>query len=204
MHTPTHFKNTNLNEVKDFLKLNSFGILTCQSESGILATHIPIELTDDENKLVGHISRANPQWQNFNNAAEVLAIFSGPHAYISSSWYNHENVPTWNYIAVHVYGKIQIIEGEALLDSLTKMVNKYEKNSVRPVALEKMSPEYVMRAIQGIVGFEISITRIEATYKLSQNRDVASYNNIIHDLEKRQDANSSQIANEMRKIKSKG
>jgi transcriptional regulator len=203
MYIPAHFKNSNLNEVKDFIKQNSFGILTSQSAGSILATHIPIELSEDKDKLVGHISRANPQWKNFNSPTEVLAIFSGPHAYISSSWYNHENVPTWNYIAVHVYGNIRIIEGDALFISLKNMVDKYEQTSANPIALEKMSPEYVKRAMQGIVGFEIDITKIEAAYKLSQNRDETSHGNVISELEKKQDNGSIQIAKKMKESKTK-
>ena len=201
MYTPHHFKNSNLAEVKDFIKQNAFGILVCQAESSVMATHIPLELSEDENKLVGHLSRANPQWKKFDSTKEVLGIFSGPHAYISSSWYDHENVPTWNYIAVHVYGKIKIIDGDALFNSLKKMVDKYERNSTNPVVLEKMLPEYVQRAMQGIVGFEIAITKIEASYKLSQNRDEINQHNI--ELEKRSDSGSLNVASEMRKINTK-
>ncbi len=201
MYTPVHFKNSNLNEVKDFLKQNSFGILISQAENSMLATHIPMELSEDESKLTGHISRANPQWKKFDNSKEVLSIFSGPHAYISSSWYNHENVPTWNYIAVHVYGNITIIDGDQLYDALKKMLDKYEVNSTNPVSLEKMSPAYVSRAMKGIVGFEITIAKIEAAYKLSQNRDEVNHKAIIQELEKHADKNSLQIASEMRKNK---
>jgi transcriptional regulator len=199
MYTPAHFKNSNVTEVKDFIKKNSFGILISQADKSLLATHIPLELSTDEQKLEGHISRANPQWKQFDPSTEVLAIFSGPHTYISSSWYNHENVPTWNYIAVHVYGKVTILEGDQLYKALQKMVDKYEQHSVNPVALETMSPEYVKRAMQGIVGFEITITRMEAAYKLSQNRDDVNHHNIIQELEKHTDEHSLAIAQEMKK-----
>jgi transcriptional regulator len=106
-------------------------------------------------------------------------------------------VPTWNYIAVHAYGKINIIEGEELFNSLANLMDKYEKNSQHPVTVEKLTPEYIERAMQGVVGFEITITKLEATYKLSQNRDHESYNSIVHELEKRNDENSEQIAQAM-------
>jgi transcriptional regulator len=153
-----------------------------------------------DTKLTGHISKANPQWKNFANNSDVMVIFPGPHAYVSSSWYDHENVPTWNYIAVHVYGKIKIIEGEQLYNALKQLVNKYEHGSEHPVSIEKMSPQYVRQSIQGLVGFEIEITSIEAAYKLSQNRDRKNYVNVINELEKRGDHDSLSVAAEMKKI----
>jgi transcriptional regulator len=198
MYTPKHFINNNSAEVKDFIKKNAFGILVSQSAGKILATHIPLELSDDGTKLNGHLSRGNAQWKDFEKSEEVLAIFSGPHAYISSSWYNHENVPTWNYIAAHVYGSIEIIDGEKLHSSLKHLIDKYEQSSEKPVSVEKLSPDYLKRAMHGIVGFEISITKIEASFKLSQNRDEMNYNNIVHELEKRHDGQSSQVAQAMK------
>jgi transcriptional regulator len=199
MHTPKHFINNNIDEIKKFIKENSFGILVTLADGKLIATHIPLALSDNDTKLRGHISRANKQWQSFPTDREVLAIFSGPHAYISSSWYDHENVPTWNYIAAHVYGKIKIIESEALYESLKHMVDKYEQHSEYPVALDKMSPEYIKQSMRGIVGFEITISNIEATFKLSQNRDQKNYENIINQLEKRNDQQSNAIASMMKR-----
>jgi transcriptional regulator len=198
MYTPKHFVNNNSDEVKDFIRKNAFGILVNQAVGKILATHIPLELSDDGTKLSGHLSRANAQWKTFQSDGEVLAIFSGPHAYISPSWYNHENVPTWNYIAAHVYGTIRIIDGDQLYESLKHLVDKYEQYSAKPVSVENLSPDYVKRAMLGIVGFEILITKIEASFKLSQNRDEVNYDSIIHALEKRGDDQSSQVAKAMK------
>jgi transcriptional regulator len=194
MYTPKHFVNNNTDELKDFIRENGFGILVNVVEGKPTATHIPLALSDNGTKLFGHMARANKQGKSFEADEEVLAIFSGPHAYISSSWYDHENVPTWNYIAIHVYGKIKIIEGEALYQSLKHLVDKYEKHSEKPVSIETMSPEYVKRSMQGIIGIEITISNIEASYKLSQNRDQKNYQNIIHELEKRKDHQSDQVA----------
>lgn len=200
MYVPKQFHNNDASAIADFIRHHGFGILVSQSDNRMVATHIPLELSEDETKLRGHIARANPQWKNFANSGEVMVIFPGPHAYVSSSWYDHENVPTWNYIAVHVYGKIQIIEGDELYSALKKLVDKYEKTSEYPVSVEKMSPEYVRQSIKGLVGFEIEITSIEAAYKLSQNRDRKNYANIINELEKRGDHESRSVASEMRKI----
>jgi transcriptional regulator len=200
MYVPKQFRNDDASTINDFIRQHGFGILVSQSDHRMVATHIPLELSEDETKLTGHISKANPQWKNFNNSAEVMIIFPGPHAYVSSSWYDHENVPTWNYIAVHVYGKIRIIEGEQLQAALKQLVDKYEKASEDPVSIEKMSQEYFRQSIKGLVGFEIEITSIEAAYKLSQNRDKKNYLNIINELEKRGDHDSRSVASEMKKI----
>jgi transcriptional regulator len=199
MYIPKYAQNNEVSAIKEFIRQNSFGILISQSDQKLMATHIPLEFSSDESKLLGHIAKANPQWKKFDEQNEVLAIFSGPHAYISSSWYDHENVPTWNYIAAHVYGGIRIIEGDELLQSLKHLVDKYEASSTHPVSLEKMSPGYVEKSILGLVGFEISVSRIEATYKLSQNRDQKNLHHIIQELENRNDHRSLQVAAEMKK-----
>jgi len=171
MYIPPAYQNTNLEEVKEFIKNNSFGILVNQTNGKPWATHIPLELYSKNGKdvLISHISKANPQWQNFKENPNVLCIFNGPHSYISSSWYKKEEVPTWNYIAVHVYGKIKIIEGDALLDSLKDLVDKYEADSACPVSVDGFSKK-TMSQVKGIIGFEIEINEIKAAYKLSQTR----------------------------------
>lgn len=165
------------------------------------ATHLPLELdvnAGGEKVLLGHVSRENPQWNGFAGDDEVLAIFSGPHAYISSSWYDFENVPTWNYSAVHVYGKIRIIEGDELVAHLTKLVDKYEAASENPVSVPAFSKK-TMRQVRGIVGFEIKITDIQAARKLSQNRDRKNFENIISELEKTGQPNAAAVAQDMKK-----
>lgn len=201
MFTPEIYKNENQEEIKKFLQENSFGILVNQTNGKLCATHIPLELetnTDGNQILQGHISRENPQWKGFSDNDQILAIFSGPHAYISSSWYDHENVPTWNYIAVHVYGKIKIIEGEAVLDSLKKLVDKYEQKSENPVRVENLSKKTMLQT-RGIVAFEIEITDIQCTKKMSQNRDDKNYQNIISELEKTKEVQGIAVAAEMKK-----
>jgi len=184
MYIPNYYKNKNLEEVKSFLIKNSFGILINQNNGKLTGTHIPLELDIDENGtdiLTGHISKANSQWENFNNNEEVLAIFNGSHSYVSSSWYKKEDAPTWNYIAVHIYGTIEIIHGNALLNSLKKLVDKYEENSENPISVEKMSKR-TLKQIHGIVGFKIRINEIQAAYKLSQTRENSDYHTIINPL----------------------
>lgn len=204
MYIPKHYKNENVEEVKDFLIHNSFGILLNQTDGKITGTHIPMELETDANGndvLVGHIAKANPQSKNLKDKEQILAIFNGPHSYVSSSWYQKEDAPTWNYIAVHVYGEMRIIEGEELLESLRKLVDKHERNSDNPISVEKMSSE-TLRQVNPIVGFSIKIKEIQAAYKLSQTRDEIDHHRIIKELEKTADVNSIAIAKEMHKRKS--
>jgi transcriptional regulator len=201
MYIPEIYKNENQEEINDFLQKNSFGILVNRTNGKLWATHIPLELDKNENGesiLFGHISKENPQWESFESDAHVLAIFSGPHSYISSSWYEKENVPTWNYIAVHIYGKIKIIEGEAVVASLKKLTDSYEKNSENPVRLEELSSK-TMRQTAGIVAFEIEIESIEAVKKMSQNRNEKDYHNIISELEKTKETSAIDVANVMKK-----
>ncbi len=198
MYIPHYYKNENVDEVKTFLRENSFGILVNHVDNKPWATHIPLELdTDDQGKdvLEGHISKANPQWKAFETSKEVLCIFNGPHAYVSSSWYQEEEVPTWDYIAVHVYGKLKVLTEDETMESLHKLVNKYEKGSKNPISLHDMSPK-TLRQVKGVVGFQIEITDIQAAYKLSQTRP-QDHAKIVSELSERQDAGSKSIAKQI-------
>ncbi|MBF7090545.1 FMN-binding negative transcriptional regulator [Flavobacterium sp. ALJ2] len=203
MHTPNIFKNEDPEAIRSFLKENSFGILINQTNGKLWATHIPLEIEtreDGKEVLCGHISKLNPQGEGFIQNDEILAVFSGAHSYISSSWYDHENVPTWNYSAVHIYGRIKIIDHEAAIESLRKLVNKYEANSEKPIRIEDLS-EKTMRQAHGIIAFEIEIDEIQATKKMSQNRDDVNYKNIIIALEKTENPQSIVVAKEMSKYR---
>lgn len=195
MYIPHYYKNENVEEIRDFLTNNSFGILINTLDGKPWATHIPLELmTDSEGKdvLEGHIARANPQWKSFNDAQEVLCIFNGPHSYVSSSWYKEEEVPTWNYIAVHIYGKLKILSEEETMLALHRLVDKYERESARPISLNDMSPK-TLRQVKGVVGFQIEISEIQAAYKLSQTR-TEDHKKIIEELDSRNDSGSKEIA----------
>jgi transcriptional regulator len=201
MYIPELYKNENEQEINDFLKNNSFGILVNRTNGKLWATHIPLELDISENGrpiLFGHISKENPQWHGFESDAEVLAIFTGPHTYISSSWYEKENVPTWNYIAVHIYGTVKIVEGDAVIESLKKLMEKYERHSENPVRIEALSPQ-TMRQAHGIVAFEIEIENIEAVKKMSQNRNEKDFNAIISQLEKSRNHEAMEVAKAMKR-----
>lgn len=200
MYIPELYKNNNPEEINDFLQKNSFGILVNLTDGKLWATHIPLELGLKNGKqiLYGHLSKSNPQWKSFAGGQKVLAIFSGPHSYISSSWYDHENVPTWNYIAVHVYGTIKIVEGEAVYESLKKLMDKYEAHSENPVRMENLSEESLSQ-MNGVIAFEIEIDEIQAVNKMSQNRDDKNYKNIILELQKTGNPDALAVAKTMSK-----
>ena len=201
MYIPGLFRLTDTEEIREFIKENGFGILINSVNGKLWATHIPMLMVKDKDQkdiLTGHLSKANPQWNAFGKSPEVLAIFPGPHSYISSSWYDHENVPTWNYVAVHLYGTIRIIEGAELKEELSRIVDKYEAVMPNPVSVERMSEKFVESEIKGIVGFKISITEIHAATKLSQNRDDKNVKRIIDGLENQGDQDSVTMAKIMR------
>lgn len=203
MYIPDLYKNEDKEAIRTFLKENAFGILINQTNGKLWATHIPLELEiniEGEEVLTGHISKENPQLTAFESNDHVLAVFTGAHSYISPSWYDHENVPTWNYSAVHIYGKIKIIEGDAVIHSLTKLVDKYEQNSKCPVRVGDLSAKTMMQT-RGIVAFEIKIEEIQAQNKMSQNRDDKNYSNIISELEKTESPQSMAVAKEMAKYR---
>ncbi|WP_149276179.1 FMN-binding negative transcriptional regulator [Pareuzebyella sediminis] len=199
MYIPEYQRNENLSEVKTFIRQNSFGILVSQIAGKPWATHLPMELdvqAEGKDILVGHISKSNQQWRDFAKNEEVLCIFNGPHAYISSSWYQKEEVPTWNYVAVHVYGKIRILSQDEVMASLHRLVDKYEAESENPVSLKNMS-NHTLKQVHGVVGFQVEISDFQAKYKLSQNRE-HDHPRIIEALEKRPDEASRAIAELMK------
>ena len=189
-------------EIIEFIKKNAFATLVSQVNGRPWATHLPLVLDQDQSDnpvLHGHLAKANEQWKALSENEEVLIIFQGPHAYISSSWYNHENVPTWNYLAVHVYGKIRIIEGEELMHHLKSLVDIYEEGRPNRVHVETMSESYLQSQLRALVGIEINIEEVQASAKLSQNRDDVNYHHIVKKLDESPFPLDREVALEMRK-----
>ncbi|SES31165.1 FMN-binding negative transcriptional regulator [Psychrobacillus sp. OK032] len=201
MYIPKFYKVTDFDEIKEFVQKNSFGTIVTTKKSKPIATHLPLGLSEKDGDLyiTGHMAYGNPQWRTFETSEDVLVMFQGPHAYISSSWYEHENVPTWNYQAVHVYGTASIMNEEELKQELSSMLLKYEQHRDNPVLWEKLSPQVIERELKGIVGFKIKIHEVQAAYKLSQNRNEKDYLNIVNKLQEEEDINSQQMAKVMEK-----
>ena len=202
MFIPKLYRNTDFQEIERLIRDNGFATLVRNINGVPTASHIPLELELNqagEQVLTGHVSRANSLGKNIDPNSEALAIFTGAHSYISSSWYDHINVPTWNYIAVHVYGTLRILEGDELMHAIGRLVDRYEKHSAKPVSLDSMGRDYVRKEMHGLIGFEMTINRVEGAWKLSQNRDHKNKLNIVAELEKLNDLNANEIANEMKK-----
>ena len=201
MYIPRRYEEKDKEKIYSFIKENSFGILISIKDGLPIGTHIPLLLEKNEagnDILMGHISKGNEQKYTLADGAKVLVIFAGPHAYISPRWYTQMNVPTWNYISVHVYGTVKIVEGEALKAALGRLVDNYEHPLPRPVTLEEIPEKTFDENFRGIIGFEIVIEDIQAAYKLSQNRDEISYHTVVDQLEKGDDV-AKGVALEMKK-----
>lgn len=205
MYIPKLYREEDREKILEFLQKNNFPVFVTYDGEKPLATHLPVEVIESEDgalTVLGHMSRANPQWKSFGDG-EVLLIFQGAHTYISPRWYGHVNVPTWNYLMVHLYGKVRLLEGEALYSMLSRLVKNHEEPT--SYSLESLPQDLVQKEMNGIVGFAVDVTRVDAGYKLSQNRNDEDHDNIIRQLDGRGDENSSLVAKAMRsgRLKSK-
>lgn len=203
MYIPKLYQELDPDTVAEFIRSHEFATLVSFDGERPIATHLLIGLEsgpDNSIVLTGHMARANQHWHTFSAAQDVLAIFSGPHTYISPRWYSHVNVPTWNYIAIHAYGRPRVItDHDELYRLLEKLVDEHEADSgaVPTYRLDGLPEDFRERQMQAIVGFKIDVTRIEASYKLSQNRDQQSYDSVVTELYRRTDDNSRAVADNM-------
>lgn len=207
MYIPPAFLESDLPTLHDFIERHGFGLLVSQQDGSPFATHLPLLLDRAAGPcgtLSGHVARANPQWEQCPGQ-QVLAVFSGAHAYISPTWYEAEHVvPTWNYVAVHAYGRVRLVEHQPdLLDLVRRLVEFYEGAMPRPWVLGE-SDLFVERLLQQIVGFRIEIERLEGKWKLNQNHPVERREKVVRALGERMDENSTAIAALMRQQLDKG
>lgn len=197
MFIPSSFAETDLSKLHQFMAQNSFGILVSQVDGVPFATHIPFLLERESGQhgtLVGHIARANPQWRQIAGQT-ALVIFPGPHAYVSPTWYETPGtVPTWNYVTVHAYGALQLVEDrDKLHDILTRTVSVYERHMPQPWSYDTANPD-IDNMLKAIVGFRIEITRLEGKAKLNQNHPEERRRKVIRALEAQGDQDSRAIA----------
>lgn len=200
MYTPKLYREEDRSKILGFLQQNDFVTLVCHDGERPVASHLLVEVVENGERLLvnGHMSRANPLWKTFAQNPEVLVIFQGAHTYVSATWYNHVNVPTWNYQAVHVYGTPRLItDPQEAYQLLKRLIDRHEGGSA--YKLETLPEDFVQKEIRGVMAFEIEATRIEANYKLSQNRDDEDYWNIVSHLEQRPDELSHGVAAAMKK-----
>ena len=188
MYIPEEFQVSDSRVLADFIASNSFATLISPMQGSLFATHLPLILDQSSSKegvLLGHVARANRHWQAFDGQQEALAIFHGPHAYVSPRWYASTSpaVPTWNYAVVHVYGVPRVVADEQWLsDFVDRLVTIYEADKLQPWS-DKLPPDLRASLLKAIVGFTMDITRIEGKFKLGQNRSLEDQLAVVDHLE---------------------
>ncbi|MEQ1556074.1 MAG: FMN-binding negative transcriptional regulator, partial [Gallionella sp.] len=174
MYIPKDFAEKEAYTLQDFMREHSFATAVTQHNGALFASHLPLMLDSSlgtHGGLLGHMARNNSQWQSFAEGVEILLIFNGAHSYISPAWYepNPMSVPTWNYMAVHAYGTARILSESELENALRQLTDEHEKSLPQPWKLE-LTQMMRERLLGAIVGFEITLNRVEGKFKLSQNR----------------------------------
>jgi transcriptional regulator len=203
MYIPASFRESRVEILHDLIRAHSFASLISQVDGQLFATHLPLLLDASRGPygvLRGHLARANPHWQTFTeDAPESLVIFQGAHAYISPNWYAAEHaVPTWNYTAVHAYGRPRIVDDAAQVRALLDdTVGTFESCLPRQWSTADVSDEYVTNMARAIVAFELPILRLEGKRKLGQNRSVADVRGAAAGLQAHGDALGREVATQM-------
>ena len=196
MYIPEHFRSEDQVVALNFMRANPFAILVSTRDSEPFASHIPVVIREQgvQLKLRGHVAKANPHWRYLGEQSRCLLIFHGPHAYISPSNYEtRENVPTWNYGAVHAYGEARIFSDvPELLNMLDDLIPTFEAAYAQQWSA--LSESYRARMLGHIVGLEIVVSRLEAKFKLSQNRTRQEQQNVIDSLRRSSDTTVSRTA----------
>jgi transcriptional regulator len=200
VYIPEHFRVRKDEDAIAFMRANPFAILISTSDAGPYATHLPlfVQTEGDRVTMRGHVAKANPHWQYLQQHPPCLTIFHGPHSYISPSNYTaRESVPTWNYAAVHVDGEAKLFSSEAELHGMVyELVETFEPGYRGQ--WEELSAKYRENMLRQIVGFEITATKIEGKFKLSQNRTREDQANVIASLDNSSDSAISGVARMMK------
>ncbi len=185
MYLPDHFKESDPERLAALIRNYPFGMLVTVHEGLPFVSHIPFLYERRDNSvslLVGHVAKANPQWQDLAQNQTALVVFQGPHAYVSPSWYGSPGVPTWNYAVVHVYGKARLVEDEEAIERLVERLTAvYESEQSNPWKPD-LSGARRTKLLEMIVGFEIEVQEIQGKYKLSQNRPSEDQRSVINQL----------------------
>lgn len=197
MYIPAFNRVEDGEKIDELIERYGFATVVTQKDGALFASHLPVLLAKESNGdhvLRSHMARANPQWQHFTPESEVLCIFSGPHAYISPSWYQMQHtVPTWNYATVHIYGRATVLDDiAALREIVLDTTSKYESNMPTPWQLP-LSQSELEAMLKAVVGFTIVVTRVEAKFKLGQNRSKEDQEGMVRGLLQSSDAASQEL-----------
>ena len=195
MYSPPYNRVEDRRELLDFMRAHSFALLVTATDGVPQGSHLPVTVFEDGGRLVigSHMAKPNPQWQAFFED-EVLVVFAGPHAYVSPRWYEAtERVPTWNYAAVHAYGKVRVITEKAVKrESQRRLVAELDPEWLPK--FDALRAEYLERMLDGIVTFEVAVTRLDTRWKLSQNRGRREQELIAAELDKSGDPSVRALA----------
>ncbi len=178
MYLPKHFEQTDAAALEKLLREHPLATLVSSGPDGLTADHIPLEYDAASHTLRGHVARANPLWK-VAGGQPVLAVFQGPQAYVSPSWYatkaeHHKVVPTWNYVVVHAHGELRVVDHAPwLLDLVSRLTRHHETPQAQPWAVSDAPEDYVQSMLRAIVGIEIPLTKLIGKWKMSQNRHEA-------------------------------
>jgi len=191
MYLPPAFSHEDVASQHAFMRSCGLGTLVTNGPAGLYASHVPFLLDDEGERgvLRAHLSRGNPHWKNFDATAEALAIFSGADFYVTPEWYATKRetgkvVPTWNYIAVHAYGPLRVVDDAAWVRALvTRLTDRHEAGRDKPWAVADAPDDFIAAQLKGIVGIEIPISRLEGKWKMSQNRPAADRAGVVTGLE---------------------
>ncbi|HTU46609.1 MAG TPA: FMN-binding negative transcriptional regulator [Bryobacteraceae bacterium] len=202
MYIPDQFRERDTGVLQDFMERFSFATLVTQQNGEMIASHLPFVLERDVRPygvLRTHLARKNPQFEHLQSGSEALIIFQGPHAYISPTWYaNQKSVPTWNYVAVHAYGRPMPLGESDLVELLRKLVEEHEGPSAEKWDFEPGQP-WIKQRLPLIAGFEIPISNLEGKFKLNQDRTPEDREGVIDKLNRSEDPLRREIAVLMRR-----
>jgi len=191
LYLPSHFKQSDLAVLHEFIRGSGLVTLVSLGADGLIASHVPMLLdaeTGPYGTLIGHLAKPNPQGRGVADGVEALAIFHGPDAYVTPNWYATKRehgkvVPTWNYVAVHAHGTIEFFDdSDQLLDVVTRLTNRHEGSRAAPWAVSDAPPDFIKAHLKGIIGFRLTITKLDGKWKMSQNRPAADRTGVAEGL----------------------
>jgi transcriptional regulator len=203
LYLPAHFNEVRYDVIRALMRAHPLSTLVAQCNSGLVANHVPLQTLDEPRPLGclrGHIARANPLWRDYRSDTQALAIFQGPQAYVSPSFYpskakSGEVVPTWNYAVVHASGTLKFIEDTSWLrEFVAGLTSTYETPRAAPWKIDDAPGAYIDKNLKLIVGFEFSITALQGKWKMSQNRTQPDRDGVRRNLESAADADSQEVA----------
>lgn len=206
MYLPSHFEESRPEVLHQLIHDHPFGMLVTLGQDGLNANHIPFELDPAAGPfgtLRAHVARANPVWRDFNAELDVLAVLQGAQSYISPSWYpgkreNGKVVPTWNYIVVHAYGPLRVVEDAVWLRGLVqRLTERHEAGKAQPWQVADSPADYIDKMLSAIVGIEIPITKLSGKWKLGQNRGEADRDGVRQGLQAMDDRDAEALASAM-------